>query len=466
MVLKSSQVYSVDKSQWGSLKDAYGAWRGICEYNLDNKGLGRIKVRVPSIHGAAVGGASFTSSEQSEEGKNAGGITTEALPWAWPCVEGSGGVLDAGSYDVPLVGAGVWVMFEQGNPDYPVWIGTWPAIPEEKQEANTIESWNIPNVETSMGKWMQEPGLTTPKETHDQLNNDPQVRVLAKTPKGATIMAIDTDEGETLMIIDRAGQMIEMYSPVTKDKNEGNATQRGLKTARDNDSLDPQEDCKDSKAYIRIIDTSYQTTQSGRVWSGNFIKLSAEKDKELLRLHGAGGQDILIDTSKDDHRIVIKDERDNFIYIDKDSNIKMKSKADHKVTIEGNVEYDVKGNYTLKIGGELIIESPDIVTKSNRTVIHGTEKITINGDRTTLNGVSNLDINSDGPLNMGSKGEMKLDSSAAITESCATHTTKAGAIEHSAGAGSPGSAETPQEPSAPDDPAGDVTIPDETFPVG
>jgi uncharacterized protein involved in type VI secretion and phage assembly len=28
-----------------------------------------------------------------------------------------------GTYVVPQIGAGVWVEFEQGNPDYPVWVG-------------------------------------------------------------------------------------------------------------------------------------------------------------------------------------------------------------------------------------------------------------------------------------------------------------------------------------------------------
>ncbi|MET8299332.1 phage baseplate assembly protein V, partial [Streptomyces sp. NPDC005180] len=31
----------------------------------------------------------------------------------------------AGHYAVPEVGAGVWIEFEQGDPSFPVWTGSW-----------------------------------------------------------------------------------------------------------------------------------------------------------------------------------------------------------------------------------------------------------------------------------------------------------------------------------------------------
>ena len=30
-----------------------------------------------------------------------------------------------GMWAVPQIGAGVWVEFEQGDPDYPIWAGCW-----------------------------------------------------------------------------------------------------------------------------------------------------------------------------------------------------------------------------------------------------------------------------------------------------------------------------------------------------
>jgi uncharacterized protein involved in type VI secretion and phage assembly len=41
--------------------------------------------------------------------------------WALPCVPMTGP--QAGQFILPPVGAAVWIEFEQGNPDYPIWTG-------------------------------------------------------------------------------------------------------------------------------------------------------------------------------------------------------------------------------------------------------------------------------------------------------------------------------------------------------
>ena len=41
--------------------------------------------------------------------------------WALPCVPIAG--KQDGVYMVPQIGAGVWIEFEQGDPDYPIWVG-------------------------------------------------------------------------------------------------------------------------------------------------------------------------------------------------------------------------------------------------------------------------------------------------------------------------------------------------------
>jgi uncharacterized protein involved in type VI secretion and phage assembly len=43
--------------------------------------------------------------------------------WAMPCFPLAGKQM--GAYFVPQVGSGVWVEFEQGNPDYPIWTGCY-----------------------------------------------------------------------------------------------------------------------------------------------------------------------------------------------------------------------------------------------------------------------------------------------------------------------------------------------------
>jgi uncharacterized protein involved in type VI secretion and phage assembly len=41
--------------------------------------------------------------------------------WAMPCLPFAG--IQNGFYVTPAIGAGVWIEFEQGNPDYPIWVG-------------------------------------------------------------------------------------------------------------------------------------------------------------------------------------------------------------------------------------------------------------------------------------------------------------------------------------------------------
>ncbi|HXZ39747.1 MAG TPA: phage baseplate assembly protein V [Terriglobales bacterium] len=75
----------------------YGKYRGLVIENLDPEQIGRIMVQVPDVLGD--------------------------LPstWAMPCVPAAG--IQAGCFIVPPIGSQVWVEFEQGNPDYPIWTG-------------------------------------------------------------------------------------------------------------------------------------------------------------------------------------------------------------------------------------------------------------------------------------------------------------------------------------------------------
>ncbi|MFW5641555.1 MAG: phage baseplate assembly protein V [Roseicyclus sp.] len=91
----------------------YGKHRGEVANNLDPSGLGRVQVSVPDVYGDS------------------------ALGWAMPCMPGAGpGV---GLFTVPPVGAKVWVEFERGDPDYPVYtggfwdLGDTPAPPGPQQ---------------------------------------------------------------------------------------------------------------------------------------------------------------------------------------------------------------------------------------------------------------------------------------------------------------------------------------------
>jgi hypothetical protein len=73
----------------------YGKYRGKVTDNIDPLALGRIKATVPAI----VGG----------------------MAWAMPATPFAGKRMGLGF--VPPVGANVWVEYEGGDPDYPIWSG-------------------------------------------------------------------------------------------------------------------------------------------------------------------------------------------------------------------------------------------------------------------------------------------------------------------------------------------------------
>lgn len=75
----------------------YGKYRGLVLNNVDPLQQGRLQIQVPDV----------------------AGLTPTS--WAMPCVPLAG--LQNGMVALPVVGSGVWVEFEQGNPDYPVWVG-------------------------------------------------------------------------------------------------------------------------------------------------------------------------------------------------------------------------------------------------------------------------------------------------------------------------------------------------------
>jgi uncharacterized protein involved in type VI secretion and phage assembly len=78
----------------------YGKYRGVVVNNIDPMQLGRLLIIVPDVLGLV------------------------PSTWAEPCVPLAGPTgPPMGVYLVPPIGAGVWVEFEQGNADYPIWVG-------------------------------------------------------------------------------------------------------------------------------------------------------------------------------------------------------------------------------------------------------------------------------------------------------------------------------------------------------
>jgi len=114
----------------------YGKYRGMVINNIDPLQTGRLQVQVPDVSGLI------------------------PSTWAMPCFPFTGNQM--GMWALPQIGTGVWVEFEQGDPDYPIWSGCWfgsaaevpalaqaapPAVPNvvlQTQAQNTIMISDVP----------------------------------------------------------------------------------------------------------------------------------------------------------------------------------------------------------------------------------------------------------------------------------------------------------------------------------
>lgn len=83
----------------------YGKYRGTVIENIDPEQIGRVMVQVPDVLGET------------------------PSSWALPCVPVAG--VQSGVFVVPPIGSQVWIEFEQGDPDYPIWTGGfWGLVAE------------------------------------------------------------------------------------------------------------------------------------------------------------------------------------------------------------------------------------------------------------------------------------------------------------------------------------------------
>lgn len=149
----------------------YGKYRGMVLNNIDPMGIGRLQVQVPDVLGV-----SLTS-------------------WAMPCFPMSGP--QHGFYGLPQIGAGVWVEFEQGNPDFPIWSGCWYG---SRAEVPALATATPPGVPVAI---LQTQGQTT------LLLSDlpgPTGGILLKTATGAmisineTALTLTNGQGATIVL--------------------------------------------------------------------------------------------------------------------------------------------------------------------------------------------------------------------------------------------------------------------------
>ena len=158
----------------------YGKYRGTAINVEDPMRMGRIMAEVPQVFGM--------------------------LPssWAMPCVPFAG--IQAGEWTVPPIGAGVWIEFEQGDPDFPIWAGCFYGIVAEVPPLALAGNPASPNIvlQTSLQNTLVISDLPGPTGG-----------IMLKSATGATIIVNDTG----ITIQNGKGASIVMAGPTVTINN-------------------------------------------------------------------------------------------------------------------------------------------------------------------------------------------------------------------------------------------------------
>jgi uncharacterized protein involved in type VI secretion and phage assembly len=162
----------------------YGLYRGTVINNIDPMQTGRLQVIAPDV----------------------GGLTPSS--WAMPCVPFAG--KQSGVFVVPSIGSGVWLQFENGDPDYPVWTGGWWGSAAE------VPALALAGIPVSPNIVLQTLGQNS------LVISDlpgPTGGIMLKSTTGATLIVNDTG----IYIQNGKGAMITLLGP-TVDINTGAMT--------------------------------------------------------------------------------------------------------------------------------------------------------------------------------------------------------------------------------------------------
>ncbi len=159
----------------------FGKYRGVVISNQDPQKLGRLRIWVPSL---------FPTEGNLPPDEDSPCVTD----WAWPCLPFGGP--NQGMFFVPEAQSKVWVEYEEGNLDSPIWVGAF---------------WSAPGALPE-----------TPSESQATEEDKPQRRVL-KTSSGHVLEFCDIDGKETVSLRHKDGAAIHFdeHGSVTLSNKQG-----------------------------------------------------------------------------------------------------------------------------------------------------------------------------------------------------------------------------------------------------
>lgn len=222
-----------------------GFYRGFVVSTDDPKHLGRVKVRIPAIHGANPDLDSY--------------MADNTLPWASPGIFPLAGP-GMGQLILPYIGSTVWVTFEVDQPQNAIYFG------------------NLYSTKPEGEKYIQGPrfiyqGTQLKCEKDDLEAYKASVYTLLKTLKGASITIDDSDMIESIEFKDALGQFIRM-------SNEGELISYGVEPGKDKCMIE----IGSGKSSIIIRDKGIETKGRLPYQTHYFIDVSNVPDELVFEV--------------------------------------------------------------------------------------------------------------------------------------------------------------------------------------
>ena len=164
----------------GSEEKYYGKYRGVVINTVDPKMEGRLIVQVLDVAGLV------------------------PTTWASPCVPFAG--IQNGMVALPIIGSGVWVEFEQGDPEHPIWVGCFWGSAAEIPALSRLTPPLVPSIT-----------LQTPLQNGITISDlpGPTGGIMLKSMTGATLIVNDTG----IYIQNGKGAFITLVGPAVTINN-------------------------------------------------------------------------------------------------------------------------------------------------------------------------------------------------------------------------------------------------------
>jgi Type VI secretion system/phage-baseplate injector OB domain len=173
----------------------FGKYRGIVAANNDTQALGRIQATLPAFQGMLTN-------------------------WALPCVPYAG--LNVGFFAMPPIGASVWIEFEGGNPNYPVWSGCFWEVNDIPSDLQSLNSQNMSQV-----KFLKTETITLILNDTDQ--NQGGVTLKVVSPALQTPITVTMDNNGVKVLCGVSTALLDPNNGITltvqQGPNDANPTQ-------------------------------------------------------------------------------------------------------------------------------------------------------------------------------------------------------------------------------------------------